>query len=138
MKLHCRRKMGIAVPTTSMGDIAFLLIIFFMVCSNFAKEASITYEPPLAVDVDSVENAPTSVVLDAEGDLYLNGKRVADVAAVESMIESFLVGKTTNEERMVLFKCDRGIEKRVFEPVLEAITRAGGLLVAVGDKREEN
>lgn len=138
MKLHRRRKMGIAVPTTSMGDIAFLLIIFFMVCSNFAKEASITYEPPLAVDVDSVENAPTSVVLDAEGDLYLNGKRVADVAAVESMIESFLVGKTTNEERMVLFKCDRGIEKRVFEPVLEAITRAGGLLVAVGDKREEN
>lgn len=138
MKLHRRKKMGIAVPTTSMGDIAFLLIIFFMVCSNFAKEARIAYEPPLAIDVDSVENAPTSVVLDEIGELYVNGKPVADAQAVESLIESFLVGKTTDEERMVLFKCDRGIEKRVFEPVLEAITRAGGRVVAVGDKREED
>lgn len=137
MKLHRRKKMGIGVPTTSMGDIAFLLIIFFMVCSNFAKEARIAYEPPKAVDVDSVENAPTSVVVDEIGEIYLNGKLVADAQSVESLIESFLVGKTVDEERMVLFKCDRGIEKRAFEPILEAITRAGGLVVAVGDKREE-
>lgn len=138
MKLHRRKKMGIAVPTTSMGDIAFLLIIFFMVCSNFVKEARISSEPPKAVDVDSVKNAPTSVVLDEGGELYVNGKLVADSQTVESLIESSLIGKTTDEERMVLFKCDHRIEKRAFEPVLEAITRAGGLVVAVGDKREEN
>lgn len=138
MKLHRRKKMGIAVPTTSMGDIAFLLIIFFMVCSNFAKEARITYEAPQSTDVDKVENAPTSVVLDEAGAIYVNGKPVADSQTVESLIESFLVGKTNDEERKVLFKCDRWIEKRAFEPVLEAITRAGGLVVAVGDKREED
>ena len=138
MKLHRRKKMGIAVPTTSMGDIAFLLIIFFMVCSNFAKEARISYDAPQATDVDKVKNAPTSVVLDEDGELYVNGKPVADAQTVESLIESFLAGKTTDEERMVLFKCDRRIEKRAFEPVLEAITRAGGLVVAVGDKREED
>lgn len=138
MKLHRRKKMGVSVPTTSMGDIAFLLIIFFMVCSNFAKEARITYEAPQAIDVDSVQNAPTSVVLDATGEIYVNGKPVTDAQTVESLIESFLVGKTEDEERMVLFKCDRYIEKRAFEPVLEAITRAGGLVVAVGEKREED
>jgi hypothetical protein len=36
---------------------------------------------------------------------------------------------------MVMFKCDRFASKRVFEPVLDAIASAGGIIVAVGEKR---
>ena len=39
------RKISAIIPTASMADIAFLLIIFFMVCSNFAKVASKTLKP---------------------------------------------------------------------------------------------
>ncbi len=130
--------MTIAVPTTSMGDIAFLLIIFFMVCSNFVKEASVKYEPPKSFDVAAVKNAPVSVVIDEEGQIFLNGKPVESAKTVESLVESAVRGKTVDEQRMVMFKCDHLIEKKVFEPVLDAITRAGGLIVAVGDKRKED
>ncbi len=138
MKLHRRRKKAISVPTTSMGDIAFLLIIFFMVCSNFVKESGIKVAPPLADDIDSVKNAPLSVVIDENNEIHVNGKPVSSGMAVEAIVESAVEGKTTDDERMVLFKCDRSVAKTVFEPVLEAITRAGGMLVAVGEKRAGN
>jgi ABC-type multidrug transport system ATPase subunit len=47
-----------------------------------------------------------------------------------------LENKTTTKSRMVLFKCDRFAAKRVFEPVLDAIASAGGVIVAIGEKRK--
>lgn len=138
MKLHRRRKMEISVPTTSMGDIAFLLIIFFMVCSNFVKESGIKMAPPLSDDIDAIEHAPLSVVIDENNGIHVNGSPVASEMAVEAIVESAVEGKTTDEERMVLFRCDRSVAKTVFEPVIEAITRACGMLVAVGEKRAKN
>ena len=43
-----RKKQAISVPTASMGDIAFLLIIFFMVCSKFSQDVAIKLKPPVA------------------------------------------------------------------------------------------
>ena len=39
------------IPIASMGDIAFLLIIFFMLTSNFIQEAHIRLTPASAADV---------------------------------------------------------------------------------------
>jgi biopolymer transport protein ExbD len=128
--------MGIAVPTTSMGDIAFLLIIFFMVCSNFAKESKIKFKPVDAEGLKAVENAKISVVIDEEGALFLDGQLVNDVATFKPLIEKKMENKETAKSRMVLFKCDRYASKRVFEPVLDAIANAGGVIVAVGEKRK--
>ena len=136
MKLHRRKKMAITVPTTSMGDIAFLLIIFFMVCSNFAKENRIKYKSPDALDVDKVKNTKISIVVDEKSEIYYNGKLMDSARTVETMVDAYVRETTTDEERMVMFKCDHLVEKRVFEPVLEAITRAGGIIVAVGEKRK--
>jgi len=36
----------------------------------------------------------------------------------------------------VVFRCDRAVGREVFEPVLDAITRAGGIIAAVGERPE--
>ena len=127
--------MDISVPTTSMGDIAFLLIIFFMVCSNFAKESKIKFKPADALDLKAVENAKISVVIDESSGIYLDGQLVNDVSTLKLLIENALPDKASSKARMVMFKCDRFASKRVFEPVLDAIASAGGIIVAVGEKR---
>ena len=66
-----RRKADPYVPTTSMGDIAFLLIIFFMVCSNFAKEASQKLKPPKAADLQKIQESSISVSIDEQGLIYI-------------------------------------------------------------------
>ena len=138
MKIKRFRRRQSFIPTASFGDIAFLLIIFFMLCSNFMNEANIRIAPPTSPQIEIVENASISIIIDEEGQIHVNGKPVDSDAAVEAIVENALQGKTTDEDRFVIFRCDRTIEKRIFEPVLEAITKAGGLIIAVGDKQEQN
>jgi len=129
-----RRRSKIVVPVASMGDIAFLLIIFFMICSNFAKEAGIPVEPPRSPDLDRVKQTTTVVSVDADGQIYFQGHRIHNAKAVETEVAELLKTATTADARNVLFRCDRKVAKDIFEPVMDAITRGGGTIVAVGDK----
>lgn len=118
-----------------MGDIAFLLIIFFMVCSNFAKEAHINLKPPKAADLGEIkETTPVAVTISQEGILYLQGRQVPDAAAIEWGIAGLLKDKASEKERTVFFKCDAAMSREIYEPVLDAIARGGGLIAAIGDK----
>ena len=128
-----RRRRKIVIPVASMGDIAFLLIIFFMICSNFAKEAGIPVHPPKSPDIDRVKESSTVVTIDAEGKIYFQGRRVDDPRSVETEVTDLLRNATTPESKMVLFRCDRAVARDVFEPVMDAITRGGGTIVAVGE-----
>jgi len=130
-----KRKRGaiIRVPVASMGDIAFLLIIFFMICSRFAQEV-VKVQPPKALDADEMKENQISVTIDADGFVYFQGREVPGAEAVEWGVRSMVEGKTKEQARMVMFRCDRSVSKRIFEPVIEAIARGGGLIAAIGDK----
>ena len=69
-----RRKMAIMVPIASMGDIAFLLIIFFILASNFAKEAHIDFDPAKSPDIEKMERSQVSVTVDKDGQVWLQGE----------------------------------------------------------------
>lgn len=134
-----RRKKGAPyVPSTSIGDIAFLLIIFFMVCSNFAKEASKTLKPPKAADLQKIKENSISVSIDDQGLIYLQGANVPDAQAIEIGVETLIKDRATDQGRTVMLKCDKGITREVFEPVIESISKAGGIVAAMGDPLKEN
>lgn len=130
-----RKRNAIVVPVASMGDIAFLLIIFFMLCSNFAKESGINIRKPTAVSLEQLKESKLSISIDDHGAIHLNGAPLDSVRSVEDGVRILLEGRTTDEEKMVMFKCDRDVDKKVFEPVLDAIAKAGGIVGAVGEPR---
>ena len=135
-----RRRRGRAkfiVPIVSMGDIAFLLIIFFMLCSNFAREAGIKVTPASSADIESVEESELAVSIDEESALYFQGRKLPSADALETELAEALAKATSDKARRVLFKCDRTVDRLVFEPVMDAITRAGGTIVAVGEKHDK-
>ena len=123
----------IPVPVASMGDIAFLLIIFFMVCSRFAKDPGVRIEAPTTIEVDELDDYPLVVLIDEEAQIYFQGEPIASAEMVEEEIRRFVEGKEDKKLRTVLFRCDRTVKKHVFEPVIEAIAQGGGRIAAVGD-----
>jgi len=138
MKMAPRRRRDIAVPVVSMGDIAFLLTIFFLICSNFTKEAGIKLVPPKAPSVETIKESRISVAIDGEGAIFLQGQPVPDARSIEWGVAALMQDRTGPEARLVMFKCDHQVDKAVFEPVLDAIAKAGGTIVAVGDKSSPN
>lgn len=132
MRYQRHRRTSIAVPVVSMGDIAFLLTIFFMVCSNFSKEAGIKFAPAVSPDIASVKESRISVIIDSEGILYLQGREV-EASSLQGLLERLLAGRTGDEARAVVFKCDRAADRTIFAPAMEAIAGAGGIIMAIGD-----
>jgi biopolymer transport protein ExbD len=137
-KRRKRRKM-IPVPVASMGDIAFLLIIFFMVCSRFAKDPGVSIDAPTTGEVSKLDDYPIIVLIDKEARIYFQGEPIASAEQVEEEIRRFMDGKEDEKARTVLFRCDRRVVgTHLYQPVIEAIAKGGGEIAAVGDPSRNN
>ncbi len=130
MKLKRRHTARAFVPTASMGDIAFLLIIFFMLTSNFVREKNIKQALPEAVEIELMKNLPVSVSVDVDGLVYVNGED-CQVEMLESLTASLLRDES---EKRVMLKIDKDLTEEVFRPVFMALSRAGAEIALVGIK----
>jgi biopolymer transport protein ExbD len=131
-----KKRKPIPVPVASMGDIAFLLIIFFLVCSEVSKDKhNLQVKLPFSEHVEKVRIPVVArVALDESGDIYFDGARVDSAKDVEWGVRALLANTVADEQRHVQFKCDKSQPREVFEPVLQAIATAGGIIEAVGEK----
>jgi biopolymer transport protein ExbD len=131
MKVARPRRRMIFVPTASFGDIAFLLIIFFMVASVFMKEANIKVKQATSPDIDKVKNPPVSVIIDTDGKIWLQGQEYA-LDALEPEMSALLRDKT---DKQVMLKVDRMQKQKEFGLVLKALSNAGAEITLVGEKK---
>jgi biopolymer transport protein ExbD len=120
------------VPTANLVDIAILLIIFYMACSNFISQSSVKLTPPKAHDLEKLQEPLVLVTIDKDGIIRLQGREVPNAEAVESSV-SILVKDKKDDQRNVMFRCDAAIGREVFEPVMDAIVNGGGVIVAAGE-----
>lgn len=125
-----RRRIHFIIPVASMGDIAFLLIIFFMLTTNFIKEAHVRLDPPVSQDIDRIEETLVSVSVDEDGVVWLQGKE-CPIEVLQGGVEVLLENK---QERVVMLKVDRELPHRAYGPVLMALSRAGAEIDMVGQK----
>ena len=129
-----KKRRSVPVPIASMGDIAFLLIIFFMVCSEAAKEKNIKATLPISEHVKKPEvTVVARVAIDEDGEIYLDGHAGQTAKDIEWGIRAMLANTVSDDQRHVQFKCHYELPKEVYEPVLKAIAEGGGIIEAVGE-----
>lgn len=138
MRRRKKKRKTIPIPVASMGDIAFLLIIFFLVCSEASKDNSkLKIEPP---ESEHVEKTKVTVVarvdIDDKGQVYFDGAPVDGAKAVEGELRFLLTNTVADEQRHVQFRCDKSQPREIFEPILQAIASAGGIIEAVGENQK--
>lgn len=80
MKLQPRVQEEPTVDLTSLIDVVFLLLIFFMVSTTFERQALLKVDLPEASVVEERVETPDSLelVIDDEGRMYLNDQRLVD------------------------------------------------------------
>ena len=75
-----RTKEEPTVDLTSLIDVVFLLLLFFMVSTTFERQALMKVELPEASGVEDRAQIPDGLelVIDDEGRMYLNDQRLID------------------------------------------------------------
>ena len=68
------------ISLTSLIDVVFLLLIFFMVSTTFERQAVLRVDLPEAKNVSAQENQPVTfeLVIDRNGQFYLNERQLID------------------------------------------------------------
>ncbi len=80
MKLRKSQEQDVEVNLTSLIDVVFLLLIFFMISTTFERQAALKIDLPEASAVADSSEQPERLefVLDPEGRIYLNDSQLVD------------------------------------------------------------
>lgn len=80
MQLRSSQPEDPEISLTSLIDVVFLLLIFFMVSTTFEHQAVLKVDLPEASEVSAPENQPDSfeLVIDKNGQFYLNDRQLID------------------------------------------------------------
>jgi len=80
LKLQNHTKEEPTVDLTSLIDVVFLLLIFFMVSTTFEQQALLKVNLPEASVVEDQKEIPDSLelVIDDRGNMYLNDQKLID------------------------------------------------------------
>ncbi len=129
-----RKQLEASIPSAAMGDIAFLLLIFFVILARAQDDSHLRWDPAQAEELQQAPRAIASVVIDKDAKIFLNG-RETDAAALPDQL-SGLLGDNPAGRRAVLFKIDKATPAERFEPAIEAVSAAGGEVVHILDPEE--
>lgn len=128
-----RRKSGAssAISTASTGDIAFLLLIFFMVTTIFRKETGLVVELPRAEAAEKVkQEMVANVFINRRGQISIDDMLIPK----ESVSNLIALKLQSNPAVIVAFKADNATPYKVVSDVMEELKDVNALRVSFNAK----
>jgi len=116
-----RRGRGTVINVTSLIDVMFLLLIFFMVSSTFKLQPAIELTLPRSATAETVAATPAVVYLDDAGNLYLNEQAVGRDELRQRLRERLAA---SDDDRIVL-RADERAEHGSVVDLIDLIKESG-------------
>ena len=127
MRIARRRQSLVpAIPTASMADIAFLLIIFFMVTTAYSLDRTAMELPQTSAQEQTAKGAAIIVITAEESFRFSAGE--ADTQPVDGIValaQGIRDVALANRLHPFIVKADRRVKYRVIDQVLEQLRAAG-------------
>ena len=137
MRLQNHVKEDPTVDLTSLIDVVFLLLIFFMVSTTFERESVLKVDLPEASAVAEREELPDSLelVIDAQGRMYLNDQRLIDSEerTIRAAIEQ-LAGE--NRDVPMILRADRETPHHFVVTAMDVAAQLGFLNLSIATDRQ--
>ena len=103
MQIRARKRKRPSINITSLIDVMFLLLVFFMVSTTFAEQPGIKLELPAASTAEPSKLQPLVLTIDKKGKMFLNDSPVGE-AELRSGLKAAAKPGTT-----LVLKADKGV-----------------------------
>ncbi|MGL6259602.1 ExbD/TolR family protein [Vibrio sp. WXL103] len=120
------------VDLTSMLDIVFIMLIFFIVTSSFVRESGVEVNRPQASNVVSQKDAGIFVAITSANDIYID-KRMVDVERVQATLEHLLLDKP---DASLVIQADEHAYNGTVVKVMDAAKGAGVVNIALAAEKQ--
>jgi biopolymer transport protein ExbD len=132
-----KSKVASEIPDSSLADIAFLLLIFFMVTTVFRKERPREIETPEASATQQVDEKRKNILhlwVERDGSIYMNDAQVP-MANVSSIVQQLY--EETDRQLVVAIRSDREVSYGTINQITEELREGGALRVNFATNFEE-
>ncbi|MGF1743168.1 biopolymer transporter ExbD [Vibrio profundum] len=109
------------IDLTSMLDIVFIMLIFFIVTSSFVRESGVEVNRPTASHVASQKSSSIFVAITATNDVYID-KRVIDPERVQATLERMVLDQPSAS---LVIQADKHAYNGTVVQVMDAAKGAG-------------
>ena len=127
----------IQMPLTSLIDIVFMLLIYFMLTANFIVDEGIDVKLPQAEQTSTQEeiSEEITVYVDKDGGAYINDKLIQERELLPTLQD--MIG--TQTDRLVIIKADRSVVLNSAVRVMDIAKAAGASKLYIAtEKGDEN
>ena len=133
MQLRKKHKRSLILNITSLIDVLFLLLIFFMISTTFLSTPAIKLELPKAQHADPVRAEPLVLYVDVAGALYLNDEPL-DLGLLEAAVK---IKFAQNDEKAVVLKADSRVSHGDVVRIMDILKGAGARRLVISTELEQ-
>ncbi len=125
MKLHQSKRQDAAIPTASMADIAFLLIIFFMVTVTFEVDKTQLVLPESQIRLE-VPKKSAYVSVTEDGTIRVSsGDEISVIVPGPEDVVSFAASVVaTDPQKVFVIKADTNTRYQLVDRVIDGLKQA--------------
>ena len=138
MKIH-RRSSNLLVepPSSATGDIAFNLIVFFLVCASVQPDSGRRQVLPRSEETEQKQEKDKNVEVVVKRQVALVNGDVVPAAQFPARLAALLAGKPRPEDKVVVVKSDDDVPYHFWMTVTSQIEDAGGIItLQIEEERE--
>jgi biopolymer transport protein ExbD len=125
------------IPTSSMADIAFLLIVFFLVTTTMNQDKGLSLHlPPVAETKEVREKNICNVWINAEDEIAFFEREQLTRVAFSDLRASIEQRLAANDKLIVSLKAEREATYRIFVEVLDELKLSGATRISIAEPEE--
>lgn len=134
MLLGKRRERSTEIPTASLSDIVFLLLVFFLVTTSIDTEKGLdlTLPPPGEQEINIPKRNLTNILINAEGQVLLDNE-VVEMADVGRIIKDKIIA---NPLMVISLKTAKETRYRDYIKVLDQLKKAEAKKISLAEPEE--
>lgn len=121
-----------AVDMAPLIDMTFLLLIFFIINTNFVKETGVEVKRPEATSGKDQKGDIIMIGITSAGTIHFSGKRV-DLSAVRSLVSQ---ARVKTPKAPVVLVADEGSRANVIVGVMDECRLAGAEEISLATRTE--
>jgi biopolymer transport protein ExbD len=121
MKFQTQHKLLSIFSFSSLTDIVFLLLIFFLLTSSFVIQPGIRVQLPRAEAAERESQRHVVITVSRNGDIFLNDRQVT----LESLGSFLQAAVGQNRDQMVIIKADQQVSLQMAVQVMDVAKGVG-------------
>jgi len=133
LQFNIKKKRRVMINITSLIDVLFLLLIFFMVTSSFLEQPGMKLELPSARSAEAARLEKLILYIGPGGEIVFNDR----IVGLDSLEQVLAEAVPQVGDKTLVLKADRTVQHGTVVTVMDIARRVGMEKLVVGTKIED-